>query len=63
MTKLEFINKFFFQWLFVRITRWSDEKYKGYGILIGVLPLTGWFSDYIKLKIPHIKLTKKVKQC
>jgi hypothetical protein len=56
MSKLEFVNKFFFQWLFVRITRWSDKEHKGYGISIGVLPLTGWFSNYIKLPIKHIKL-------
>ena len=50
MTKIEFINKAFFQWFFIRLAKISDNgKPKGYLLLGFVLPLSGWSNDYIQL--------------
>lgn len=49
-TWLEAVNKLFFQWLFIRLYKEVDadtKKIIGYGLLVGILPLTGWCSDYI----------------
>ena len=52
MTKLEIANKFFFQWLFVRLMK--GGRYEGddfivdrWGFLFFILPLTGWWNNYI----------------
>ena len=54
MTKLEFINKAFFQWFFVRLTKHMKQDDDGnytivekYTIMGFIVPLTGWFSNYI----------------
>jgi hypothetical protein len=53
---LGYLNFIIIQWLCIRLTKWQENNQKGYGILIGVLPLTGWWSKYIKLPIKHIKI-------
>lgn len=59
MTKLEFINKFTAQWLFIRITRWVESNYWGYGLLFPVIPLTGWTTSYWPKEPKHFKIYKK----
>ena len=56
MTKLEFINKVFFQWFFVRLTKHMKKDKDGnytiiekFTIMGFIVPLTGWFSNYIFL--------------
>ncbi len=61
MSKLEFINKFIIQWLFIRLTRWVEEDYKGYGMLFPVIPLTGWVTSYWPIEPKHFKIYKKQK--
>ena len=53
MTKLEFINKFFFQFLFVRLTKhMKKDEYGNYTItdrfsfMYFVIPFTGWSTNY-----------------
>ncbi len=48
MTFLKFINRYVVQWLGFRITRTIGMTGKtiGYGLLIGVVPTTGWSTDY-----------------
>ncbi len=53
MTGTEFINKFFLQFLFVRLTKWMTKDRKGnytivsrWGFMYWVKPLTGWKSDF-----------------
>jgi len=53
---LGYLNFLILQWLFIRLTKWEEDNQNGFGLLIGVLPLTGWWSRYIKLPIKHIKL-------
>ena len=53
---LGYVNFIIIQWLFIRLTKWEENDQKGFGLLIGVLPLTGWWSNYIKLSIKHIKI-------
>jgi hypothetical protein len=53
MTKLGFVNKFFFQWFFVRLVGYYDihsMKFLHYGFMFGVIPLTGWSTGYIFIK-------------
>ena len=47
MTKLGLVNRIFFQWLFVRVTRKvQDGVTIGYGLMGFVMPLSGWDNDY-----------------
>ena len=49
MTKLKFLNYFILQWFFVRLAKIVDTKTKkilGYKLLSGVVPTTGWGTDY-----------------
>lgn len=51
MTKLEFINLFFFQWLFFRLARHGnivDGKFvqSHWGIVYWIWPTTGWYGPY-----------------
>lgn len=52
MTWLYFWNFFLFQWLFFRVTRQVNNTgvTTGYGVLMGVVPLTGWWSNYILVR-------------
>lgn len=61
MTKLAFIN-YLVQFLFIRIYKSVDNgKIIGYGILYFVLPLTGWFNNYIVLnRGKKLKFTKLI---
>lgn len=59
MTKLALIN-YIVQFLFIRIFKNVENgKVKNYGILYFVVPLTGWWNNYIilnkggKLKFWH----------
>ena len=61
MTGLEIINKFFLQWLGIRLARWGESAdqaegepfvQRGWSLIVGVLPLSGWgysgfLHDYI----------------
>lgn len=49
---LFFLNAFLFQWLFVRLAAWRENidgkcVTKYYTFMAFVVPLTGWWSDYI----------------
>lgn len=49
MTSLEFVNKFLFQWFFVRLTivknsKTNDKLY--YALMGWITPLTGWSGNY-----------------
>jgi len=63
MTKLEFINKIFFQWLFIRLTKvysisTSGEKtFVKYTLQGVIVPLTGWNSDFKCLSNGYVDLT------
>jgi hypothetical protein len=49
MTKLKFLNLCILQWFFIRLTKIVDietKKIIGYRFLFGVIPATGWGSDY-----------------
>lgn len=48
MTFLKFINMFFFQWFFVRLTKHYDSRrvLMFYSIQGFIWPTTGWNSDY-----------------
>jgi len=61
MTKLAFIN-YLVQFLFIRIYKSVDNgKIIGYGILYFVVPLTGWFNNYIVLnRSKKLKFTKLI---
>jgi hypothetical protein len=45
------LNFVILQWFFIRLARISDKetgKVLGYKMLVGVVPLTGWWSDYVR---------------
>jgi len=45
---LELLNKLVLQWFFVRLGKQVEKgEITNWIILVGVVPLTGWFSDYI----------------
>lgn len=49
MTRLGWLNFVVFQWFFVRLGRVRDMdsgEQIGWGWIKGVVPLTGWWSDY-----------------
>lgn len=48
MSMLGWANFLFFQWFFVRLAQvfWGDGRPTTYKWLIGIIPLTGWWSDY-----------------
>jgi hypothetical protein len=48
MSILGCVNFIFLQWLFVRLAReYNDkEELQQWVVLVGVIPLTGWWSDY-----------------
>jgi len=67
MTKLEFVNRVFFQWIFVRLTKSYDEyfgndkprgKY-GWCFMYWVHPKTGWSDDYIFIGNKGMRLTRR----
>jgi len=65
MTKLEFVNKIFLQWLFIRLERCHDLRDNShyYGIMFFVKPCTGWkVGEIIKPVgvLTHIRITKKI---
>jgi hypothetical protein len=56
MTLLKFINVFFLQWFFIRLTRHVVPDNKGnYSIVVAwsiqywIIPITGWWSRYVIL--------------
>ena len=57
-TWVGWLNIIVLQWLFVRLfyaTNDQDEVVN-YGFIFPVLPLTGWWSDYIPAKQYHVDL-------
>jgi len=47
------LNFFILQWFFIRLAKQteiiSSKKTCNWYLMIGIVPLTGWRSDYIKL--------------
>jgi len=55
LTWLGALNALLLQWAFVRLVRVvaaSDGRTLGYKWLTGVVPLTGWWSDYRYVRGP-----------
>ena len=52
MTLLGFVNRVVFQWFFIRLARQLDKNDKqiGWTWLTGVVPMTGWNTDYRYIK-------------
>ena len=51
MTFLGFVNRVFFQWFFVRLAKEvEDGKVIKWKFLTGVVPLTGWGTDFKYIK-------------
>lgn len=45
MTLIGFLNRYILQWFGIRIIKYIDYNIThktGYGLMIGVVPLTGW---------------------
>lgn len=68
MTLLKAVNVFFFQWLFMRLTKCIEndnadyvKTMSWYSLQLGILPCTGWWSKYIYVfgKPKFIKLSSK----
>lgn len=45
-TSLGLLNFCFFQWYWIRLARVGREG-RHYGLIVGVVPLTGWWSNYV----------------
>ena len=59
MTWLGAANRYFFQWFFVRLCKGVPDDFNGavrYDFLKGVIPLTGWNTDYIYIQDIRRKL-------
>lgn len=57
-TLIGWLNIIILQWFFTRLY-WSQDdqgNVQGYGFLFPVVPLTGWWSDYIPQKQWKVKL-------
>ncbi len=53
MSYLGWLNFLLLQWFFIRLARVFDEQTKkplGWTWLVGVIPLTGWWSEYSYLR-------------
>ena len=65
MSFVGFINLFFFQFLFVRLTRivetTENAKFEYFAIQGFILPLTGWSRDFIYLSEPKFFTISKPK--
>lgn len=64
MSKLEFVNRFFFQLFFVRLTRVIENKddevkYQWYSIMFWVVPFTGWNTNFKFIGKRHLKQITK----
>lgn len=56
-TWVGWLNIFILQWFFVRLQGAIEEDGKTqWQIIIPVVPLTGWFSDYVPDKRKTLKL-------
>jgi hypothetical protein len=65
MSKLQFVNFYFTQWLFFRICRFEDHRGRQthWGILFPVIPWSGWDGrKYIPKNYLRIKLIKTLNQ-
>lgn len=68
MSKLEILNKFFLQWLCIRLAKVVDKdtkKFIKWKILKWIVPMTGWTNNYKHLfieKCPHQLLDEFAKQ-
>lgn len=60
MTPLGWLNFLVLQWCFIRLARvYGDEPAEdGWAILGPVLPLTGWWSDYIGI-VRWLQITRR----
>lgn len=50
VTLLKFVNIVFCQWFFIRLAKTQNVKTGetiGWGVMFPIVPLTGWFSDYV----------------
>lgn len=68
MNWLKFVNVFIFQWFFIRLTRIEDKGenefcftyYYWYSIQYFIVPLTGWWNEFVWLENQKFyQLTKK----
>lgn len=47
---LGYLNFFLLQWFFIRVARSIENEFSnktvGFGIMVGIVPMTGWTNDY-----------------
>jgi hypothetical protein len=57
-TWIGWLNTFILQWFFVRLYYVENEQnvVQSYGLIFPIVPLTGWWSDYIPRKYRNVKL-------
>jgi hypothetical protein len=51
MTRLWWLNFCLLQWCWLRLARIVDtdtDKHMGWTVLVGVVPLTGWWGRYVR---------------
>ena len=55
MSKLGLLNIVLLQWFFIRLcsVTYDDNDNEDWGLMYFVLPMTGWWSDYIHLGKPR----------
>lgn len=59
ITWVYYINYYLLQWLFIRLGRIVENKKTiGFRILYGIIPMTGWTSDYKVIKYNNLNLDK-----
>lgn len=60
MSGLGWLNFVVAQWLFVRLARQTENGVTvGWVLLVPVIPLTGWLSDYRPKRRLVLRLTKR----
>lgn len=63
LTWLGKVNYYFIQFLYFRITTFTQDENKWYGIQYWVIPMTGWTSDFKYIgKVKYVRLTPKFKK-
>lgn len=59
-TWVGWLNILLLQWLFVRLYYVidSNDQMKSYGILLPIIPFTGWYTNYLPSKHYHFNFTR-----